>query len=343
MIKQRDLFLDRLRTLAIVWVLLVHVLYWLNFLQWGMVATVKSWLLLEMPLFFFITGAGLSLSEPKPWGRFVLRSYRRMLIPYWCYALLCIGITAIHDGAVNRVLLRYWLIPDNPQPASVEFLSDALWYVPIYLLCALLIPLLRRWVKRPLPVLVLMVTMLLAGERQGWYYVPNVAVYSLWIYAGLHYPQLKARYIDRRGKRWELLLTAAVGATLVWVLCQCGGGSPDIQTHKFPPDGVFLAYSLCAMSLFALAAPGLVWVTDWLGRVKILDWAMDRLGRYSLTVFLYQSLAFLLLREIVNRADAVGIRQSVQFPICCVLIVVLAVILAVVFGPLENLGRRKNS
>ena len=46
--RERDPFLDRLRTLAIVWVLMVHLFYWLNFFPTGTLALVKSWLLLVM-------------------------------------------------------------------------------------------------------------------------------------------------------------------------------------------------------------------------------------------------------------------------------------------------------
>jgi len=99
MMRERDLFLDRMRTLATAWVLMIHVLYILNFFADGIFNTLRSWLLLEMPLFFFITGAGLSMTKPRPWGQYVLRSWRRILIPYWCYALVCLLLNGIFGGS----------------------------------------------------------------------------------------------------------------------------------------------------------------------------------------------------------------------------------------------------
>lgn len=343
MMGERDHFLDRLRTLAIVWVLMVHVLYWLRFFPDGLLSVVRSWLLLEMPLFFFLSGAGQSLSKSRPWAVFVCRSWRRVLIPYWCYALLCLLLGLLSGSEISGQTVLWWLLPADRQSALLPFSTDALWYVPVYLLCVPVMPLLRRLRHRPLPVLALLVTLLLTFERLGWYYPQNVAFYSLWIYAGLQYPTLKQRYLLRKDRRWELPAMAVLGLGLTAALCRWGGASADMQFNKFPPNGVFLAYSLCAMSLLALAAPTIVRVMDRLGRVKLLDWGMNRLGSRSLSVFLYQPLAFLLLHKLMTVMGAAGLRHSVQFGVCCVLAIILAVILAAVFGPLENLGRRKNS
>ena len=53
--KQRDKTLDYLRGLAIIQVVLVHILYWLGIFSAGFLAIAKSFLLFEMPIFFFVT------------------------------------------------------------------------------------------------------------------------------------------------------------------------------------------------------------------------------------------------------------------------------------------------
>jgi len=352
--RERDPFLDRLRTMAILWVLMIHVLYWLGFFPKGALAILKSWLLIEMPLFFFITGAGLSLTEERPWGEFILRSFRRILVPYWCYALLCLllnglfgtaghPLEGLHIGSASGLDVVHWLIPADQQRSELPFFTNALWYIPVYLLCVPLSPLLRRWKNRPWPVAALLVTLLLFFERQGWYYPQNVAFYSLWIYLGLHYPAIKERYIRQKHRRWELLLCALLALAFTMALCLWGAAPLDMQENKFPPGGVFLVYSLFGMCTLALAAPGLVRLMDHVGRVPVLNWGMERLSRYSLSVFLYQPLAFLLLRRLVMWGAAAHWRHSVLFVLCSVLVLPLGVLLAVVFGPLEKLGRRRKS
>ena len=62
-IMSRDKTIDRLRGFAMLWVIVVHVLYWGNFFSNGYVNFLKSFCLFEMPLFFFITGASNSLAK----------------------------------------------------------------------------------------------------------------------------------------------------------------------------------------------------------------------------------------------------------------------------------------
>ncbi|MDR2511322.1 MAG: acyltransferase [Bacteroidales bacterium] len=52
--------LDIFRGLAMIWVILTHCLYWL-----GYFSSIKSFLLIEMPLFFFISGASNGMSNKK--------------------------------------------------------------------------------------------------------------------------------------------------------------------------------------------------------------------------------------------------------------------------------------
>ena len=338
---KRDQFLDRMRTIAILWVLLVHVFYWLGFLSAGRMNTVRSWFLLEMPLFFFITGAGQALAKPRRWGEYVLRSYRRLLVPYWCYALLCLLLGLVLTHRVDAVAIIHWLIPADRQPSYLPYMTDALWFVPVYLLCVPVIPLLQRGKSRPWPVVALLVTLLLGFERLGWYYGQNVAFYSLWIFIGLHYPQLKQRYVEGRGRRWELLLVALLGIGILAVLCLLGVASADMQSNKLPPNGVFLLYSLAGMSILGLVLPGVVWFMNRLARLSVARWGMDTLSRYTLSVFLYQPFAFLLLNRMMVYSAGRGVGYKPLFALCLVLLIPLGVALAAVFGPLETLGRRK--
>ena len=51
--KKRDETIDLLRGTAMLWVILVHVLYWGDFFSSPFINLLKSFCLFEMPLFFF--------------------------------------------------------------------------------------------------------------------------------------------------------------------------------------------------------------------------------------------------------------------------------------------------
>ena len=49
----RDRELDKLRAVAMMWVILIHVLYWNDLFSEGWCNIARSFLLIEMPLMFF--------------------------------------------------------------------------------------------------------------------------------------------------------------------------------------------------------------------------------------------------------------------------------------------------
>ena len=121
------------------------------------------------------------------------------------------------------------------------------------------------------------------------------------------------------------------------------GASPDMQGNKLPPNGVFLLYSLAGMSLLGLVLPGMVWLMNRLTRFSVARWGMDMLSRNTLSVFLYQPFAFFLLNRMMAFGAGMGIGYKPLYALCLVLLIPLGVVLAAVFGPLETLGRRKQS
>lgn len=339
--KQRDPFLDDLRALAILWVLWVHVLYWLGFFPEGPLAVAKSFFLLEMPLFFFLTGAGNALSTTvRSWPRYVFERWRRILVPYWCYGLLCLGLIALDSGGLSRAVLLSWVLPLDKQITSVRFLTGALWYIPVYMLCTAVLPLLMRLRRCPavVPVLAVLVAVF---DRVGWYYPQNVAFYAIWIWVGLQYPVLKERFFDTKKYRWQLWLAAAAGLAGLVIVYVGGLGTLDMQANKFPPNPVFMLYALAALSLLGLAAPLLVRVLERLRRIPTVSWGLTRLSRYSLTVFLYHPLVFLLLQPMEIALAAAGVPYSLIWLGSFAVLVILSLLLTVVFGRLEILGTRK--
>ena len=76
---KRDEQLDIYRAMSMMYVLCVtHVVYWLYI---GL-EPIKSLILVEMPIIFFITGASLSLTKKKSFRKALKNRTKRVLIPY---------------------------------------------------------------------------------------------------------------------------------------------------------------------------------------------------------------------------------------------------------------------
>ncbi|WP_270380969.1 acyltransferase family protein [Mitsuokella multacida] len=77
--------IDDLRGLAMMYVILIHVLFWLA--PFGN-SIFPGFLLIEMPLFFMVTGMANYFAHTDDLRRYYVSRLQRLLVPYWCYALL---------------------------------------------------------------------------------------------------------------------------------------------------------------------------------------------------------------------------------------------------------------
>lgn len=342
----RDKTIDRLRGFAMFWVIVVHVLYWGNFFTSEYVNLIKSFCLFEMPLFFFITGASNSFSKINSYCDFIKNRFRRILIPYWAFAIICAVLSIVKYSLENSMdiltgikVLLSWLVPIGRQMTSVAYLTWALWFIPVYLCVALIIPFLnqakcsaRKTEFAFLLFGIFTVTFLL---KIGW--AQNVAFYSFWTYVGLFYRDIKLA-VEHKRTRKIFLYTAAAGAAAICIL-YFAGQSLDMQSNKFPPNIIFFIFSAMMLSLIMLAIPYFDRLFGWLEKDNLAGKIFNLFSTRSMTIFLYQVFAFHLTIRFANMliyGDGI-IASFTKSVLCLVATVPVCAGLAAVFGRIEKL------
>jgi len=345
--KIRDKTIDHLRGFAMFWVIVVHVLYWGRFFSNEYVNLIKSFCLFEMPLFFFVTGAGNSCSKVEGYFKFVYKRYKRILVPYWVFALICASLSVAYLSIGNKVdlvtiikIFISWLIPVDRQITTVSYLTWALWFVPVYLCVILIIPLLKR-MKQSKKAIVFMIVLfalfvISCFINIGW--IQKITFYSIWTYAGLFYSDIISR-LEKRSFRRHLLVLALIGAGAMFVLCLLGQ-SIDMQYNKFPPNIMFGAFSVTMMALVILMIPNINRLHDFIGKNRLANKVAELFSSRSMTIFLYQVFAFNITIRLTNKLiPGTSIMDTIAKPIfCLVTTVLLCVFLALVFGGVEKLG-----
>ena len=154
----RDKTLDLMRGWAVFHMFFMHILYWLGFCTTGVLNLLKSWLLFTMAVYFFVTGAVNIAAKRRPWGSFVIRRAKVLMVPYYVYAVLSVLIA----GAVYLVEHRFsfellgrtalsWALPLDQQIMPLPFFT---WYVVEIL-------------KSMLPVILMMLLVIIASTRIG--------------------------------------------------------------------------------------------------------------------------------------------------------------------------------
>lgn len=323
----RDGYLDLLRTLALVRVVLYHVTGWI-------------WLSLLVPamgLMFGIAGSLMAASLDRDGPRAVVRRLRRLLLPFWAFgAVTLIVLSArwrpLSTGVPGWGELLWWVLPLRVPPVGgppwAWAFQIGLWYVVTYLWLVLLSPVLlwvfRRWpwfsigVATALPV-----GMHLARVHAGYF----VAAYlSCWLLGFARHDRL----LHRVPWPWYACLVAGLaGVGGTWVLGAIVTGRAVDLNHI---AGGTTLWSMALVAVLLRIRPRLV-VAASLRRV------LQLVNARAVTIYLWHIPAslgmFLLLAPLLpfNSAASIALRLT---GVC--LLTAGAVLL---FGWVEDVAARR--
>ena len=355
-VKSRDDMLDRLRGFAMLWVILVHTLFWGKLFENGYASLIKSFFLFEMPLFFFVTGAGNSMGKEYTYGRFVAKRFERCLIPYWIFAFICATISAVKCLILNKTLLPIlktcvslfiipiiyisWSLPIDFQITPINYLTWALWFIPVYLCVVLLIPLFLkiRNTKFSAVFFVLLNAVFLVSAifKAGW--IQNVLFYSVWTYIGFYYQSIKCAEKKRRNVLIAgITLLVSFGA--LFILYKAGLGM-NMQVNKFPPNTVFYFFSFAAVSVLYLIYPVIDLILKKISKFKLTRKMFDVFCTKSMTVFLYQVFAFIITFKLISYISTGNtfLTDICKLIVCFPVSFFLCGLLGMICGKIESLS-----
>lgn len=345
----RNKTLDNLRCFAMMWVIFVHSLYWGEFFTSKKFIFLMSFCLIEMPLFFFVTGAGNSFSKVESYVGFVKKRFARILLPYWVFAfisaVLSILEAAVFDSATVSDCIRIfisWLNPFNDQITDLPYLTWGLWFIPVYLCVVLLIPLLKYMYVHKLKNVFAFVLLAVfaAACLLHWEWLQTIMFYSIWVYIGLFYSEILAMNKSREG-RGKLWLAAAV---FFLVLCEMSafGCNLDMQTNKFPPNMIFLAYSCLMIALLTLLIPYMDRLFSYCGEKKFVGRILNLYATRSLTVYLYQGFAFWIVIRVLKRMlpNTTLLMSMINAMICTLAVIPISALAAIIMGPVEDWAKK---
>jgi CubicO group peptidase (beta-lactamase class C family)/peptidoglycan/LPS O-acetylase OafA/YrhL len=327
--KSRDGFLDTIRAVATIRVILWHA-FGTPFL---------SFLVASMPTMFFVAGSLLAASLNRRSYRTVVRDrIRRLLIPFWVFGSFVFAVFAISGSVAHAPSASFkmsnilgWLFPlVDPVGTDWEggWLSQPLWYLRALLWLIIAAPLLRGALRRfgnaafIVPVIAVFAIDVLVRSPQfgpSWFpsirwYVGDFALYSIFMMVGFaHREGAFTAMASRVRAEWMMI---AAGAAGIWCATQPMIGG--VVNNSYPAH---LLVGFAWLFAFLLAEPILRTVPD-LPRVGI---AVRWLTQRSLTVYLWHSTAIVIAGWTVDRAFPNGPRWLI-LPVLGVLIPMLTVL-----------------
>jgi hypothetical protein len=185
-------------------------------------------------------------------------------------------------------------------------------------------------------VMVYLVTLFLNSDL-----LQKVAFYSLFVYFGHFYADLEEElsYMPLRGFLWAFVVMTL--AALIGMLF--AGVDLDMQFRKFPPDLVFLLFSVGTLSGVLLMTPYIDAAFGAMERCKPLRFFLNLYAKHSLTIFLYQPLFFLWAVPVCNRlitGPNFG-PELARMLLCLAMAIPACALPALLLGRLENFPYRK--
>jgi CubicO group peptidase (beta-lactamase class C family)/fucose 4-O-acetylase-like acetyltransferase len=299
---QREVFLDALRVIALVRVVLWHALG----------AAVLTYFVAAVPTMFFVTGSLLAKSMRRGALRVIFDRSRRILIPLWVFAFGAYTVMAIAHGldrtsktAVPWRDLPFWIFPiDDPIGSNWEggYMSSPLWYLRALLWLILLSPLLLWLVRRtkglatvlPLGSIFLLEWLARRGSFTGtWAWrVGDLALYSSFLMLGFVH---RLGGLDRlRRRHWAGICVVAAVAATVWCTTQ---PVPDHIVNDSHP--AHLLVGLSWLGLFFVTKPLIERFASAPSRRAFIG----DLSQRTITIYLWHSTAVIVSFEVLRWAQ----------------------------------------
>ena len=349
-IKTRDVFIDHLRAIAITEVLIVHVLYWGDFLN-SKFDIIKSFFLFEIPLFFFVIGAASTMKPIISRKKYVEQKMSKMLIFYWIYASTAVLFSTIAYFMQNETpnatdifyMIISWLIPNGYQISYVAYLPRSTWFILFYLVIVFLIPFLQIFKeKHPLLTGFLLFIGILFSNILNLDYMRHIFTYATWTYIGFFHKEIRTAL---HKAKWKHLATIfSIGIFIVLLILSNLGISLDMSINQLPPNLIFFCYTIAIITIILLQEKHINAIFDWIKKFKIGNMIVTRYEQHSMTIFLYHAYICLftipLTRIVLTDNIIINILQCL---ICFILTFIGSTFISYAFQEIEKIIDNKKS
>ena len=317
-----------------------HIIYWFN----TGTEPIRSLILIEMPIIFFISGAAVSLATPKPFWQTITNRVKRVVVPYYIYALtILVGIILLSIlwyffnqqliSAIGQELIckqtyditayqwqDIWNIITFHNISQAHYMYH-LWFIIPYLILTCTFSLqvnLMNKTNRWIYVSICLIIFIIFQKIKVSDLLTTLLGYNIFMTIGyLFYRKIKI---------WQVICIFFLTTAIIVLHLTDGGFFCPMQNHKFPPDWLFVTYNLAILCFLSL----IFWKTKIPYKTAFALW-----NTRGYTIYLYQSVVFFLVAPLnmlfFCKIDILPIRWC----ICALLVWGLSTILSYITYPFE--------
>lgn len=273
---QRDNLLDTARALIMIYIICwIHGMYWYNM---GSPFS-RSFLLFEMPIIFYISGASFTLCRPKKTGELFLNRFKRVMIPYYIYVVLWIMAVFVWNNSISLYPKGWFKTIIGESFRQAPFQSH-IWFILPYMVITCSFPL-QRAILSKIPALLYLVAitiifMIIYYADINHSTALHILCYNIFFILG---------YVSYH--KWKINKAVLIGggSLLVFGALFHTGTLTCMQSLKFPPHPIFILFGLGWVSILCATFPLLK--LNYSPILKIWN-------KHGYTLYLYQSIPLAL-------------------------------------------------
>lgn len=351
---KRDIELDMIRGIAILYIMFIHTIYNQGMLQGKFITIFKSFFLFEMPIFFIITGASLIYEKVDNLWEFYKKRFQKILIPYYIFAVIVIILNFIYyRGNYHCFSIFEWILPFLPKKTFGYYFTNSLWFITTYLLVILFIPYLKRYYLKNkkenskeiyLPIFYIIIYFILKdfiGFTVGNFtaYFNYLLCYTLFTYIGFFWQNLKK--IDKNLKKKTFIL-AIIMISITFVLIKSDYFIADMQTNKFPPNLVFITYCFGILCLLLVFKSYILKTLSFVCKNKLINWIFNQFKDHAFTIYFFHTFGLYIVYLLMTKFYINIGNQCIIALINLILLILISSILGHIFGFIEKIRIFKN-
>ena len=321
----RDIQLDIYRALAMIYIVcVIHTMYWFGY----SLEPLKSLLLFEMPMMFFISGAAYSMqTQRKKIFNIIASRVRRIVLPFYIFLfvlffLLIFGFfeANIYSFSKHEIIKLFATGGSNKLPYY-----GYTWFISVYLIITCSLPIQQRIMERTRRyVYILMclspciVISFVTFPIADWF-IKELFVYNFFFVLG---------YLYYRNISNKLLLFILIITLFIVIYGFIDGIMIPMQDNKFPPNIYFLIFSLSALCIISIL----------FGKIKFRNNYLLRLwNKRGYTIYLYQCVSHYIVFLITKNWIISIHSETAVFIIYFIITLCVATILSYFTYPFERL------
>ncbi len=292
----RDFVIDLLRSVAIIVMIIMHVSP--SYPRSSVANFIWNWGQWVVPAFILCSIAvdRVTIRTPQDYFVYLSRRLKRLLIPYYIWLVLYIGLIRVFEGKFP--------------PASIILKNITLtggydfnWLIVLFIAVTAVSPLIRRIVERSeiqsLATLMVCFTTsaVYLGNRSLWSGAYRLYMIMPWVGVVVTIMLLLTWWKAGDRQRITALFIVAVGMFLYWYRYLTDAGiSTFTFSHKYPPDIYFVSFIVWSViAAYALAHT----VDQYVRRWRYISTALTYVSMYSYRAFFIHILILYTLTHIV--------------------------------------------